>query len=144
MASFEAEDADCIVDNTATGSTLRANGLRIVATLMESSTRLYAHASVMENPARATSVERFVLLLRSVLEARKRVMVEVNVSPDVMEAVVDILPCMREPTVAPLHGEEGYAVKAAVPRELLPLVIPEIKARGGTDVVVTPISQIVP
>jgi ATP phosphoribosyltransferase len=141
---FPPEDADCIVDNTATGSTLRANGLRIVATLMESSTRLFAHSSVMEDAVRSAAVERFVLLLRSVLEARKRVMVEVNVSEEVMEAVVEILPCMREPTVAPLHGEEGFAVKAAVPRDVLPLVIPEIKARGGTDVVVTPISQIVP
>ena len=51
---------------------------------------------------------------------------------------------MREPTIAPLHGEDGYAVRAAVPRKDLPRVIPEIKACGGTDIVVSSLSQIVP
>ena len=60
-----------------------------------------------------------------------------------LEAVIAVLPCMREPTVAPLHGEAGYAVKAAVPREALARVIPEIKARGGTDIVVSAIGNIV-
>ena len=55
-----------------------------------------------------------------------------------------LLPSLREPTVAPLHGDAGFAVKAAVPRAQLPQVIPEIKARGGTDIVVTRLSQIVP
>jgi ATP phosphoribosyltransferase len=141
---FPPEDADCVVDNTATGSTLRVNSLSVVETLMTSSTRLYANPAVLAEPDGAEQVERFVLLLRSVLEARRRVMVEVNVAPDSMESVIAVLPCMREPTVAPLHGDEGFAVKAAVPIEQLPAVIPEIKARGGTDIVVTPISQIVP
>jgi ATP phosphoribosyltransferase len=141
---FPPEDADCIVDNTATGSTLRANGLLIVDELMRSSTRLYVHPSVQEDPERRAAVDRLVLLLRSVIEARLRVMVEVNVTAEQLEAVIAVLPCMREPTVSPLHGQAGYAVKAAVLREQLPQVMPEIKARGGTDVVVTRLSQIVP
>jgi len=79
-----------------------------------------------------------------VLEARRRVMVEVNVPADRLEAVVAVLPCMREPTLSELHGGAGYAVKAAVPRELLPAVIPEIRRLGGTDVVVMNLAQIVP
>lgn len=141
---FPPEDADCIVDNTATGSTLRANGLEIVDELMRSSTRLYANPAVLDDPVRRDIVERFVLLLRSVLEARARVMVEVNVSAELLEAVISALPCMREPTVASLHGGAGYAVKAAVRRDQLAQVIPEIKARGGTDIVVTRLAQIVP
>jgi ATP phosphoribosyltransferase len=141
---FPPEDADCIVDNTATGATLEANGLRIVDELMRSSTGLYAHPSVLDTPAKRTLVEDLVLLLRSVLEARKRVMLEVNVTRDQLEAVVAALPCMREPTIAALHGDAGYAVKAAVPREDLPRLIPELKARGGTDVVVSKLDQIVP
>ena len=70
-------------------------------------------------------------------------MVEVNVAPEHLESVIAKLPCMREPTVSPLHGEGGYAVKAAVPRDMLARVIPEIKAMGGTDIVVSPISNIV-
>jgi ATP phosphoribosyltransferase len=112
--------------------------------VMRSSTRLYACPRALEDPTKRLGIERFVMLVRSVLDARKRVMVEVNVPRDRLEEVIAVLPCMREPTVAPLHGEAGYAVKAAVPRALLPTVIPEIKARGGTDIVVVALAQIVP
>jgi ATP phosphoribosyltransferase len=141
---FPPEDADFIVDLRATGSTLRANKLVVVDELMASSTRLYASPAAMEDPERKRRVDALVMLLASVLEARRRVMVEVNVSADRLDAVIEVLPCMREPTMSPLHGGAGYAVKAAVPRELLPEVIPEIKRRGGTDIVVTKLVQIVP
>ncbi|MCB9741651.1 MAG: ATP phosphoribosyltransferase [Alphaproteobacteria bacterium] len=140
---FPPEDADCIVDNTATGSTLAANDLSIIDELMRSSTRLYANPAALDDPDRRAIVEDLVLLLRSVLDARRRVMLEVNVSEDRLEALVAILPCMREPTVSRLHGEGGYAVKAAVPRERLPLLIPLLKASGGTDIVVSRIAQLV-
>lgn len=141
---FPPEDADCIVDNTATGSTLVANGLQIVAELMTSSTRLYANPRVLEVPTKRDIIENFVLLLGSVLEARQRVMLEVNVDAENLEAIVAILPCMREPTIAPLHGNSGYAVKAAVPRSKLTEIIPALKARGGADIVVTGLTQIIP
>jgi ATP phosphoribosyltransferase len=141
---FPPEDADCIVDNMATGETLKANGLAIVDELMRSSTRLYAHPSALDQPAKRERIETLVLLLRSVLDARERVMLEVNVSAECLEAVIEVLPSMREPTMAPLHGDQGFALKAAVPRRDLPQVIPAIKARGGTDIVVTALAQIVP
>ncbi|MYK65979.1 MAG: ATP phosphoribosyltransferase [Gemmatimonadetes bacterium] len=141
---FPPEDADLIVDNTATGSTLRANGLAIVDTLMRSSTRLYAGRPALDDPARRGPIEDLVLLLKSVLEARRRVMLELNVAEDDFERVVSILPCMREPTVSRLHGESGYAVRAAVPRTALPALLLDIKARGGTDLVVSEPQQIVP
>jgi ATP phosphoribosyltransferase len=141
---FPPEDADCIVDNMATGETLKANGLVIVDELMRSSTRLYAHPQALERPARRERIETLVLLLRSVLDARERVMLEVNVAAECLEAVIEVLPSMREPTMAPLHGDQGFALKAAVPRKDLPRVIPAIKARGGTDIVVTALAQIVP
>jgi ATP phosphoribosyltransferase len=141
---FPPEDADAIVDISATGATLRAHGLHVVEEILSSSTRLFAAASVLADPERRAAADRLVMLLRSALEARRRVMVEVNVAPDRLEAVVGILPCMREATVAPLHGSAGYAVRAAVPRDTLPGLIPEIKEQGGTDVVVTRLAQIVP
>ncbi len=140
---FPPEDADCIVDNTATGSTLRANGLEIVATLMTSSTQLYANPRVLEDVRKRESIERFVLLVRSVLDARRRVMLEMNVAPENLERLIAVLPCMRQPTISSLHNEAGYAVKAAVPRAQLTQLIPDIKACGGTDIVVTNISQLV-
>jgi len=141
---FPPEDADVIVDNTSTGNTLRANGLTIFDVLTQSSTRMYASPMAMELDYKREQIEGLVLLLRSVLEARKRVMVEVNAPAEKLESVVALLPCMREATVSPLFGDSGYAVKAAIPRQQLPTVIPAIKAAGGTDVVVTALSQIVP
>jgi len=124
---FPPEDADVIIDNTATGSTLEANGLRVI-----------------DDAARRRRIEDLVLLLRSVLDARRRVMLEVNASAECLDAVVAALPAMRRATVAPLFGNHGYAVKAAVPRDALPVVIPAVKAAGGTDVVVSRLAQIVP
>jgi ATP phosphoribosyltransferase len=141
---FPPEDADVIVDNTATGSTLRANDLEIVDTVITSSTRLYASPQAMENDGKRERIEDLRLLLGSVLDARKRVMVEVNAPEDRLEEVVSLLPCMREATVAPLFGNSGYAIKAAVLRDELPEIIPAIKAAGGTDIAVTAISQIIP
>src|SRR5436309_198627 len=92
----------------------------------------------------ARRVDDLVMLLDSVLVARRRVMLEVNASAECLEAVVAVLPSMRQATVAPLYGNGGYAVKAAVPREALPEVIPAVKAAGGTDLVVSTFSQIVP
>ena len=141
---FPPEDADCIVDIAASGDTLRAQNLVVFDELMRSSTRLYASRVALRCPDRKASIDRLALLLRSVLEARQRVMLEVNVTQAALEDVVAALPCMREPTIATLHGAAGYAVKAAVPRADLPRLIPEIKARGGTDIVVTQLSQIIP
>ena len=141
---FPPEDADVIVDNTATGATLEANGLEILDELMSSSTRLYANPRALDDPGARSRIEDLVLLLRSVLEARRRVMLELNVAPERLDEVVAILPCMRKPTLARLHGEEGYAVRVAVPRSGLPELIPRIKALGGTDLIVTAPDQIVP
>ncbi|MFG0331711.1 MAG: ATP phosphoribosyltransferase [Phycisphaerales bacterium] len=141
---FPPEDADCIVDNTATGATLRANGLHIVDELMRSSTRLYANPEAYDDPRKRDSIDRFALLVRSVLEARRRVTIEVNVTKERLDAVIEILPCMREPTISPLRGDSGYAVKVAALRDELARVIPLIRERGGTDIVVSTPAQIVP
>ncbi|HZD24433.1 MAG TPA: ATP phosphoribosyltransferase [Acidimicrobiia bacterium] len=141
---FPPEDADVIVDISATGDTLAANGLVVIDELMTSSTRLYASTKAMEIPAKKTAIDGLVVSLRSVLEARGRAMVELNVAPEDMERVIEILPSMREPTIATLHGSEGLAVKAAVPRSELPGLIPRLKTRGATDIVVSRLEQIVP
>ena len=142
--AFPPDDADIIVDNTSTGSTLAAHNLVIIDELMRSSTRLYANPRALEEPAVREAVDELVLLLRSVLEARKRVVLEVNVSREALEAVCAVLPCMREPTIATLHAGEGFAVKAAVLREELPRLMPLLKARGASDIIVTNPSQILP
>lgn len=146
---FPPEDADIIVDVTQSGATLEANGLDIVDEVMRSSTKLFASRPAMDDPDKRARIEDLATLLRSVLAGRERVMLEVNVAADALDAVVDALPAMRTPTIAQLHGREGngtggYAVKAAVRRTELPALIPALKARGGTDIVVSPLSQVVP
>jgi len=141
---FPPEDADIIIDNTATGETLAANGLVIVDVLLASSTRLYASAGAVADPDKKVAIDGLVLSLRSVLEARKRAMIELNASLEDLDAIIAALPSMREPTVAMLHGGSGMAVKAAVPRADLPRLIPRLKQLGATDIAVSKLEQIVP
>jgi ATP phosphoribosyltransferase len=141
---FPPEDADVIVDNTATGETLAANGLAVVDELMASSTRFYASQGAVADPDKKSAIDGLVLSLRSVLDARKRVMLELNVALADLDAVIDALPAMREPTVATLHGGAGMAVKAAVPRSDLPRLIPRLRQLGATDIAVSRLEQIVP
>ncbi|MCX5689782.1 MAG: ATP phosphoribosyltransferase [Planctomycetota bacterium] len=140
---FPPEDADCIIDVTSSGATLEANNLQICGDLMESSTRLYASRAAMADPARRRDIEDVAMLLGSVLEARKRVMLELNAPAACLDAIIAVLPCMRQPTLSQLAGDGGFAVKSAVPRESLPRLIPLLKQRGGTDIVISPLSQVV-
>jgi ATP phosphoribosyltransferase-like protein len=141
---FPPEDADVIVDISATGETLAANGLVVVDEVLRSSTRLYASPGALDSPGKKTAIDGLVLSLRSVIEARDRAMVELNVSREDLDSVIAILPSMREPTIATLHGGDGLAVKAAVPRSDLPSLIPLLKERGATDIAVSRLEQIVP
>ncbi len=136
---FPPEDADMIVDNTATGRTLEENDLEIVDTLLTSSTRLIANPRL----GRRAEVDEFLLLLHSVLDARKRVMLEMNVAASNLDAVLGILPCMRMPTVMPLAGEGGFAVKSAVPAREVRRLIPLLKAAGATDILEFSFSKVV-
>lgn len=141
--AFPPEDADCIVDNTATGATLQANNLQIIDNLLSSSTRLYANPRSLENLEKREMIEDFVLVLKSVLQARSRVMVELNVSTEDLPEMVKVIPCMKSPTVSPLYGDLGYAIKVAVLKKDLPQIIPLLKSYGGSDIVVSSFKQIV-
>ena len=141
---FPPEDADAIVDNTATGATLEANGLVICGEVMRSSTGLFASQQAMQDPRKRSRIEHLALLLNSVLEARRRVLLEVNVDAEFLPQVVSSLPCMREPTVASLAGGKAFAVKSAVPRADVAELVPRLKAAGGADIIISPLSQIVP
>lgn len=137
------EDADVIVDVVQTGATLQANGLEILDVVRTSSTRLYASRAAMEHPDRRAFVERIADLLRSVLAARARLLLELNVAESRLEEVLEVLPCMRRPTVSRLAGD-GFSVRAAVPRVDFPEVVGRIRAAGGTDLVVSEPRQVIP
>ena len=131
---FPPDDADMIIDNTSSGQTLRDNGLRIIAEILESSTRFVASKAVLANREKRSRIEELAMLFRAVLDGRDRVMLEMNV-PKARFAEIAGLPAMRSPTVAPLYGDEGYAVKIAVKKSEVPVIIPRLKKLGATDIV---------
>jgi ATP phosphoribosyltransferase len=132
---FPPDDADLIIDNTASGQTLRDNGLRIIDTILESSTRFVAGRAAMADRNKRARIEELAMLFKAVLDARERVMLEMNVTVPCFQALVSGLPAMRSPTVSPLNGSDGYAVKIAVPRREVPELIPRLKKLGASDIV---------
>lgn len=131
---FPPDDADMIVDNTATGRTLIENDLRIVDVLMKSSTRMFASKEALKDQAKKQKIMELKMLFTSVLNARDRVMLEMNVARDKFESLVKALPAMRSPTVSPLYGDDGFAVKIAVKKSEVPNLMPKLKNLGATDI----------
>jgi len=127
--------AQILIDNTSTGSSLHANHLKIVDTLMTSSTRLYASKEALKNPAKKQKIMELKMLMETVLNARSRVMLEMNVAQDKFDALVKGLPSMRSPTVSPLFGGNGYAIKIAVQKSDVPVLLPKLQSLGATDIV---------
>jgi len=132
---FPPDDADMIIDNTSSGQTLKDNGLKIIGTILESSTRFVASHTALADPEKRNRIEELAMLFRAVLDGRDRVMLEMNIPRDRFEAVVNGLPAMRSPTVAPLFGDGGYAVKIAVKKSEVPDIIPRLKKLGAVDIV---------
>ncbi len=131
---FPPDDADMIIDNTSTGRTLQENGLRIIDTVMESSTRLFASKEAMKNPAKKKKILELKMLFESVLTARGRVMLEMNVAKNDFENLVKGIPSMKSPTIAPLYGDSGFAVKIVVKKDEVPVLLPKLKELGATDI----------
>lgn len=126
--------AQVLIDNTSTGSSLRANNLKIVDTLMESSTRMYASREALKNPEKKRKIMELKMLFESVLNARGRVMLEMNVSKDKVDSLIKGIPSMKSPTVSPLYGDDGFAVKIAVKKSEVPTLLPKLQSLGATDI----------
>jgi ATP phosphoribosyltransferase len=135
---------DAIVDLTETGSSLRAAGLRVLGTILESFTELIANRESAMDPRKRQAMEEIKILLLGVLDARGRVLVKLNVSGADLERVIDLLPSMKAPTVNPLHDEGFFAVEAVVPKDRVNTLIPELKGAGAADILELPITKIVP
>jgi ATP phosphoribosyltransferase len=137
------EDADIIIDNTATGTTLRANRLVIIETIMRSTTRFICNKQAYEDPAKRQKLEEMKMLMKSSVQAKSKVLLEMNVSNENFQQVVSAVPCMRAPTVMQLHNGDGYAIKIAVPVKDVPQLIPKLVALGATDILEYRLEKIV-
>jgi ATP phosphoribosyltransferase len=135
--------ADAVVDMTETGSALRAAGLRIIETLLESPTELIANPAAAADPAKRHAMEQILTLLQGTLEARGKVLVKLNVATDRLSAVLNVLPSMRAPTISELSGGGGYALEAVVAKADINTLIPALSDHGATDILEIPLSKIV-
>lgn len=137
------EIVDAIVDVTETGSTLRAHGMKIIETLLESDPVLVANRESVVDPAKRAAMEDIVTLLMGALQAENKVLIKLNVGEGDLDEVLAVVPSMKAPTVSPLSGG-GYAVETVVDKNGVNRLIPELKAAGASDILELPISKIVP
>jgi ATP phosphoribosyltransferase len=134
---------DAIVDLTETGSSLRRNGLKILATLLVSYTELVACQDSYTDPERRAAMEDIALLLRGAIQARRNVLVKLNVAASELAAVTSILPAMASPTITSLARGDMHAVEAVVPKRGVNTLIPALRAAGAHDILELPISKII-
>ena len=135
--------ADAIVEATETGSTLRANRLRIVDTVIESNTQLVANPSALEDEWKRMRLENLALLLRAAIEAHGRVGLMLNVERAALDAILELLPALRRPTVSPLADKGWVAVNTILEEKTARDLIPRLKAAGGQGIVEYPLNKIV-
>jgi ATP phosphoribosyltransferase len=137
------EIVDAIVDITETGSTLRAHGMKIIETLMTSDPVLVANHAAAADPDKRRAMDDITTLLLGALRAEGRVLIKLNVAEPDLAAVLEVVPSMKSPTVSRLQ-EGGFAIETVVEKARVNRLIPELKARGASDILELPISKIVP
>jgi len=135
--------ADGIVEATETGSTLRANRLRIIDTVMESRTQLIANPAAWVDPWKKTKIENIALLLRAAIEAQGRVGLMLNVKRDALKTLLELVPALRRPTVSSLSDEDWVAVNTIIEERVVRDLVPRLKAAGAEGIVEYPLNKIV-
>jgi ATP phosphoribosyltransferase len=137
------ELVDALVDLTETGSTLRRNGLRVVDTLLTSTTRLLASQAAWDDPEKRAAIEEIRTLLLGVIEARGRVLLSMNVPEARLDELVSVLPAMKKPTVSKLWGSDYLSMTTVVDKATVNVLIPRLKSAGAEDILELAISKIV-
>lgn len=135
--------ADAIVEITETGSSLRANNLRIVDTLCTSTTRLIANKVAWQDEFKRKKIERLALLLQSVLAAESRVGLMMNCKRSDLDKLVELLPSLNNPTINDLRDQEWVAIETVVEESYVRDIIPELQAAGAKGIVEYPLNKVV-
>ena len=135
--------ADAIVEITETGSSLRANNLKIIDTLCESTTRFIANKKAMDDSFKKKKIEKIAMLLKAVLAAEGKVGLMLNIRQQDLETALEKLPALERPTVSPLAEEGWNAVSTIVDEYVVRDLIPELIACGATGIVEFPLNKIV-
>jgi ATP phosphoribosyltransferase len=135
--------ADAIVEVTETGSSLRANGLRIVCDILQSTTRFIANEEAYRDPWKKEKIDDLVLMLRGAITADGKVGLMMNVRRAQLSEVVALLPALQKPTVSSLSDEEWVAINTIIDESIVRHIVPRLKAAGATGIVEYPLSKII-
>ena len=134
---------DAIVELTETGSSLRANNLRIVDKILESTTRLIANKESYEEPEKRNKIETLAMLLKGAILAREKVGLKFNIPRARIEELQTFLPSMRQPTISPLLDPEWAALEIVVDESTVRKFIPELKNCGAMDIIEYPLNKVI-
>jgi ATP phosphoribosyltransferase len=134
---------DAIVEVTETGTTLKANGLKIVDTLLETNTKLIANRASMKDPAKRAKIHGLALLLRGALAAESMVGLKMNVPEKGFESVVGLLPSLNSPTVARLHDAAWFSVEIIVHESVVRELVPRLIEAGADGIIEYPLNKVV-
>ena len=138
------ELADAIIEVTETGSSLRANNLRIVETVLESTTRLIANKQSWADSARREKIENIALMLKGAIAAESKVGIKLNVPRERIEDIIAVLPAMKNPTISDLNDPDWVAVETIIDENIVRKIIPELKKSGGRDIIEYPLNKVIP
>ena len=134
---------DAIVELTETGSSLRANNLRIVDTVLESTTRLIANRQSYQDPWKKGKIDNLALMLQGAIYAREKVGLKFNIPKAKVEQLKNFLPAMKKPTVSPLLDNDWVALEVIVDERTVREIIPELKKCGARDIIEYPLNKII-
>jgi ATP phosphoribosyltransferase len=134
---------DAIVEVTETGTTLKAHGLRIVDTLLETNTKLIANKASMRDPWKRSKIRQIALLLQGALNAENLVGLKMNVPKEKLETVVEILPALAAPTVAQLYSKEWFSVETVINEKIVRSLIPRLIERGADGIIEYSLNKVV-
>jgi ATP phosphoribosyltransferase len=134
---------DAIVEVTETGTTLRANGLKVVDTLLETNTKLIANPASMRDPEKRRKIQQIALLLQGALSADSMVGLKMNVPEDRFDQVISILPSLNSPTVARLHNTTWFSVEIVVHESVVREIVPRLIATGADGIIEYPLNKVV-
>ncbi len=136
--------ADAIVELTETGTSLRANNLRIVETIIESTTRFIASKKAWQDPWKRRKMENIALLLKGALAAEEKVGLKMNVPERSFKKVLSLLSAMHSPTVSSLSDTGWYAIDVVIDERTVRDIIPKLKSAGASGIVEYPLNKVIP
>ena len=135
--------ADAIVEVTETGTTIKAHGLRIIAELMQTNTRLIANKKAWENPKKRAKIEQLDLMMQGALRAEALVGLKMNLPEDKMEAVMNLLPSLTAPTVAGLYNKDWLSIEIVVGESEVRDLIPQLRALGAEGIIEYALNKVI-